>query len=176
MLEFEGWFTVEHWRDDKLLKELVIQNGITLEGKEGLLDVHFTSGIQSTAWYCGLLDTGYDDNDSTDTLVQAVAAEFTDYTIPTANAVKRADWSPGTQQVENVGGTDYVYIENAALMEFTITGLGGSADVYGIFITDTQLKGATTDTLWSTGAFTAGDLTVVNTDVVKVKYKVRIPY
>ena len=176
MIKVQGWFTVEQWRDDKLLKEFVVQNGITLGGKDDLLDVYFTNGTQITSWYCGLLDTGYSVADDTDIMSDAAAAEFTEYTVPVADATNRADWSPGTQQVENVSGTNYVYIENATLMEFTITGLGGAQDVYGAFIGSTQAKGATTGILWSTAAFTAGDLTVINTDVVKIKYKVRIPY
>ena len=67
-LNIEGHFRVEHWRNGKLIETYEGPNGITIEGKNFLLDVMFHADTACTIWYLSLIaNIGYTALDETDT-------------------------------------------------------------------------------------------------------------
>jgi hypothetical protein len=176
ILQVEGIFTIEHWRNNQMLKRLVQHNGIKNQGRAYLLNAGFSEpAISPQVMYIGLLNTGFTPNDTDDIYADISGWEFDEYTIG-GGAVNRATWDTDTIGLET-DGIDYRFIKNGTLIEYDVTGLGAAEAVYGIFVGGNQAKSdySLLQTLWSTGAFSGGDITVDNGDTLKVEYKVRIP-
>ena len=170
-----GRFKVEHWRAGKLIGEYEFSNGITNQGKNNLLDVHFHAATQITAWYLGMIDNdGYTALAAADTYQNIDQAgngwdEFTDYT-DAANGdstTTRPTWTEGAAASQA--------ITNASPVIFDIT---ASGTVKGLFlvggIAAAQTKGdhAADGILWATALFTTGDVAVNADDQLKVTYTV----
>jgi hypothetical protein len=175
-IDLSGRFNVELWRKGKRIDARSFPNGITIEGKNRLLDVAFHAQTQITTWYIALIDlTGYsalDETDIYDDINQAGNGwdEFDDYTDP-ANAD-----STTTRPVWTEGAAASKSITNASPVVFDITATG---TVKGIFIvggTNAQTKGdhtaGTANALWSTALFTGGDVAVENLDQLKITYTI----
>lgn len=171
-----GQFNVELWRRGKRIDARSFPNGITIEGKNRLLDVGFHATTQITTWYIGLIDlTGYSalaEDDIYDDIDQAGNGwdEFSDYTDP-ANAD-----STTTRPAWTEGAASNKVITNSSPVVFDITGTG---TVKGLFIvggTNAQTKGdhtaGTANALWSTALFSGGDVDVENLDQLKVTYTI----
>jgi hypothetical protein len=176
-LPLRGRFQVEHVRNGKVIGTYDFPNGITNEGKNHLLDVHF-HGTPSpiTTWYLGLIDNaGFSAlaaADIYDNINQAGNGwdEFSTYTDD-ANAdstVTRPTWTEGAASGQS--------ITNSSPVIFDITGTG---TVKGVFLaggTNAQTKGDHTagsaHKLWATALFTGGDVAVLNGDQLKVTYTV----
>ena len=155
-------------------------NNITNEGRTRLLNVMFNSGTPITAWWMGLVDstsfTAYAPGDSYAQIAGTNGwTENTSYTDDANgnSAVTRPVWGAGSATVAaNVAQTT-----NATPAVFDITS-GGSGTVKGLFIVGgaagAQTKGdhAASAILWAAAAFTAGDVTVLNGDQLKVSYSV----
>ena len=134
-------------------------NGITVEGKNHILDVQFDSEAQITSWYLGLIDnasyTGVDEDD-----VMASHAgwiEFTDYSEGTREA-----WAPAS-------ASDKIMLTDTAA-EYTITADG---TLKGVFVVSNNAKSGATGTLWSTAIFSSNKV-VENGDTLKVEYELEI--
>jgi len=165
-----GFFHIEHIRDGKTINEFNIHNGITIEGKNFILDVMFHGTSAAGTWYQGLIDnanyTALDETDTYDDIDQAGNGwdEFKSYTISASTTV-RATWDEAAASAKQ--------ITSSTQSVFDIT---ASGTVKGIFVvglgTNANLKGdhAADGKLWSTALFTGGDVAVQNGDQLKVTY------
>jgi hypothetical protein len=154
-----GRFVVEH-RDaeDKLKAVYDFPNGITDEGMNSLLDVHFHAATQITTWYIGLVDnSGWSAFADADTLSSHAGwSEFTSYT-----EANRVTWAEDAASSRS--------ISNSTTADFSINATG---NVKGIFVSSNNVKTTgTTGTLWSTAAFSSVVATA-NGDTLKVTYTV----
>ena len=170
-----GRFVVEHWRDGQRINEYHFDNGITDEGKNSLLDVHFDQATPIPTWYLGLIDnvgfTVLADDDTYDDIDQAGNQwdEYQDYTDPGNgdSTTTRPDWEPDAASGQS--------ITNSTVEQFDMTATG---TVKGIFvvggIANSNLKGdhAPGGVMWATALFSGGDVPVANGDTLKVTYTV----
>lgn len=159
-LKIKGRYPViEHWRNGKLLDTYMLDNDITNEGKNLILEIMFHDGTQiaSSSWFAGLIsNSGYTALAAADTMASHGGwTEFTGYSQST-----RVAWGPGAAASQQ--------ITNSTPMTFDIN---ASGTVKGIFITSNSAKSGTTGKLWATGLFTA-DVPVVNGDQLKITYAV----
>jgi hypothetical protein len=170
-----GRYIVEHWRDGERINEYHFPNGITNEGKNHLLDVHFHAVSAMTAWYMGLIDnSGYTALAATDVYDDIDQAgngwdEFKLYTDPGNgdSATTRPAWDEAAASAQS--------ITNNTVTVFDVT---GSGTVKGLFLcagTNANVKGdhtaGTAHKLWATALF-SGDVAVLNGDQLKVTYTV----
>jgi hypothetical protein len=171
---------VEHFRKGKKIAEYAMNNGITNQGLNDVLDVMFDSGAQKTAWYMGLINlsgfTALDATDTYDDIDQAGNGWDTFQNYTDANngdsTTTRPEWPP-----DEPSGQSITNSTTQAIFDITATGT-----VKGIFVVageaSTQTKGdhapGTTppNVLWSTALFSGGDVAVANGDQLKVTYTV----
>lgn len=175
-LPLRGRFQVEHIRDGKVIGTYDFPNGITNEGKNHLLDVHFHATSAITTWYLGLIDNaGFSAlaaADIYDNINQAGNGwdEFSTYTddANSDSTVTRPTWTEGAASGQS--------ITNASPIIFDITGTGTVKGVFLVGGTNAQTKGDHTagsaHKLWATALFTGGDVAVLNGDQLKVTYTV----
>jgi len=174
-LKVKGRYVVEHWRDGQRINEYQFPNGITNEGKDHLLNVHFNALAAMTAWYMGLVDnlnySALDATDLYDDIDQAGNGwdEFTLYTDAGNgdSAVTRPAWDEAAASAQS--------ITNNTVTVFDVT---GSGTVKGLFLcagTNANTKGdhtaGTAHKLWATALF-SGDVAVLSGDQLKVTYTV----
>ena len=172
IMKLQGFYTLEHWRGEKLLHSFSGHNGIKNVGKKYLLDTGFSSPVATPSlMYIGLLLNTFSSDDADDVIGDISTFEFTDYTI-SAGAVNRGLWNPAAAAEKVVGSTTYVYIINSTNIQYDITGAG---TLSGLFVSSAQAKSAYTGTLWSTADFTVGDITVANLDTLRISYEIRTP-
>jgi hypothetical protein len=175
----KGHFKIEHIRDHKSLATYEFDNGITIEGKNHLLDVTFHNSTACTTWYIGLINligyTGLSENDNYVGIDQAANGwdSFQSYTDDNnaASAVTRPEW------IENAASAKA--ITSGTVSIYTITANG---TVKGVFVVGEPAGGAAAPQtkgdhaagglLWSTALFTAGDVAVLIGDQLKVTYTV----
>jgi hypothetical protein len=150
---------IEHWRDGKLHDVYSLENDITNEGKNTILDVMFHDGSQiaSTSWFIGLIsNSGYSALAAADTMASHSGwTEFTGYSQST-----RVAWGPGAASSQST--------TNASPATFDIN---ASGTLKGIFVPSNSTKSGTTGKLWATGLFSA-DVPVSNGDQMKITYTV----
>lgn len=160
MLKVSGKFIAEHWRNGKKINEYEFKNGVTDEGINKLLDVMFHGVAAIATWYIGLIDDyGYSALAAADTMSSHAGwAECTEY-----DEAARQEW------VEDAASG--LSITNTTLATFTIN---ATTTLKGMFLSSGSAKSGTTGTLWCTGLFASGDVSVVDDDVIKVKYTVTI--
>ena len=137
-LKVKGQFHIEHIRDGEVINRFDITNGITIEGKNFLLDVGFHGGdgpAKITAWYIGLIDNaGYSALDETDTYDDIDQAsngwdEWPDYTDANngASAATRPDWKEGAASNKQIATDTPQAI-------YDVVGAGDGDTVKGVFI------------------------------------------
>lgn len=164
-LNLKGFYpAIQHFgRDDKgglFLKNIYsLENDITNEGKNEILDVMFSDATQTAAssWFIGLIsNSGYSALAAGDTMASHSGwTEFTGYSQST-----RVAWGPGNPASQS--------ITNATPATFDIN---ASGTLKGIFVTTNSTKSGTTGKLWATGLF-AADVPVSNGDQMKITYTV----
>lgn len=160
VLPVKGRFKLQHFRKSKLINEFEFDNGVTVEGKNFLLNEMFPhSGYTPSnpaTWYMGLIDnSGSPVLAETDTLVS-----HTGWTEFTAYSGTRKAWVPAAA-ASKVKGTTTV-------SSFVLT---ASATVYGAFIC--SVTSGTSGILFNTGAFE--NPSAFNTsDEIKLGYVVRL--
>lgn len=159
-LPFIGKHKVEHYRFGKLFDIYDINNGITNEGKNRILDTMFfgASQIAAASWYKGLIDlTSFSTLAAGDTMSSHAGwIELTSYTEAT-----RPGWGPGAASGQAT--------TNATPTTFSIN---ATCTCKGIFVVSNNTKGGTTGVLWATGTFSGGDVALVSGDQLKTTYTV----
>jgi len=159
-IRFNNYFKVRILRGDEIIFEDKFSNGVTIVGKNELLDTMFRAATQST-WYCGLIGAGTILSED-DTMSSHVSwTEFTDYTESV-----RQTWVTDAAVAASIQNPATAYIE------FTVN-VAGEAQIPGIFITSSNTKGGTSGVLWSTGFFNIAP-TPASGDVVQVQYIVNV--
>jgi len=167
-----GRFVVEHIREGKVIGKYEIDNAITNEGKNKLLNVMFHAVSAISTWYIGLVDgAGGPTLAAGDVYAQINGTnawdEFTAYDVAGPSSTDRGTWTEGTAASQS--------ITNASPVVFDITGAGS---VYGLFLVGggtaaiTKADAAGGGSLWAAAAFTSGTVTVGNGDQLKVTYTV----
>lgn len=150
---------IEHWRNGKLINTYSLNNGITNQGKNLILETMFNEETQVATgnWCIGLIsNSGYSALADADTMSSHSGwTEFTGY-----SQSNRVAWGQGTAASQA--------ITNASPATFDIT---SSGTLKGIFVTSNNTKGGTTGYLWATGLF-AADVPVENGDQMKITYTV----
>jgi hypothetical protein len=189
-LDCHGRVHVEHWRAGKLLAEFDVDNYITNQGRQYLLNLMFStgaSGVTASAialWYMGLVDSSGFSAFAQGDVYTGIAAtggspgngwsEFVSYTDDLGGGgATRPSWGAGASSVTS----NVAQVTNATTAVFDITAAG---TIVGLFIVGggsgtnakTQGNNTTGSTLWSAAAFTAGNVTVQNGDQLKVTYTV----
>ena len=158
-LILKGSFIAEHIRNGLKIGEYCGNNGITVVGKNLILDTMFgnsTPVAQIDPWYIGLID-----NSPAPVLVEAdTLASHAGWTELTAYAGTRKAWDDANA-ASKVKGTNA-----AAIFTFNAT-----KTVYGLMIA--SVTSGTSGILWSTGAFSTGPADFVNNDVLNVTYSLR---
>ena len=155
-----GRFTIQHIRDNKVINEFSVPNGIVDVGLNHILEDHFHAGTQVTTWYIGLIDSaGFSALNAGDTMASHAGwDENEDY------SGTRPQWTCGTAATRQ--------ITNAATVDFNIN--ADSLTIKGLFVcggTGASTKGAVTGTLWATAAF-GSNVALNDGDTLKVTYTV----
>ena len=155
MLNFKGVYTLEQFRDGRLINKITLPNGIVNQGKNNVLDVMFNNSSQTDPWYIGLIDAaGFSALASTDTL-----ASHPGWSEAVFTGARQA-WSPAAAANQRLTDT----------ATFTMTGAG---TVKGIFLCD-QAAGSA-GILWSTALSPVGDVAVIAADTLNIQYDLSIP-
>ena len=160
-LTFNNTFKVEQIRDGRLIAEYEMNNAVSNEGINSILNTYFGSAAKKAAWYLGLIDhTGYSTSAVADTM--SSHAGWTEFVTYAETA--RPTFVPTSSTAQSVTGT--------AVSEFTI-GTVSSQSIEGIFVTDNGTKGGTSGMLWATALFSAAAV-VLTGDVFRVTYTLRL--
>ena len=149
----ENYWTVECFRQGKLIWKTQYANLITTAGCTKLLDAAFVTGLAAPLWYVGLISTGavYAVGDTMGS--HAGWTELTNY-----SQTARPQWTGGTVSSGSVDNS-------AAKASFTIT---SAATVAGAFLADSSTKGGTSGTLYGEGSFSSGEQAVIGGDIVNI--------
>lgn len=160
MLKLKGKLHLQLIRNGSVILDFDINNLVTNEGKNDILEVAFNGGAQHSSWYFGIIDSaGFSANVVGDTMASHAGwAEWTNYDEAT-----RQEWGTGAASGQS--------ITNAAPATFTINAAG---TLHGAFITSSSVKGDATGVLWSTILFSAA-IPVVDNDELKLTYTVPYP-
>lgn len=159
MIPIFGRYRVQHWRDNNLINTSYFKNAIVDEGANNILDVQFGGTAASDPWNFGLIDdAGSPVLNNADTMgAHAGWTELTAYTEGTRQA-----W------VEDAAANRVK--TNTADAEFN---MNAANTVFGIFLSNDNVKGGTTGILWATAPFIT-PLDVANLDVLKIQYTLTV--
>ena len=151
-LEVGGVFTIEQFRDGKLIDKWEEKNIVTAEGLNNMLDNALLNAADGLSWYIGLFEGAHIPADGDTNAVPG----FTEVTVYTPAA--RVAWTGvlGSKQVTN----------SAAKAVFTMT---GTKTVTGAFLASTATQGAGVGVLFASSRFSA-DRSVIATDVLNITY------
>ncbi len=171
-INFKNQFKIEHYRDKKLIATYYLDNDITTEGKNFLLDVAFHNTTAANPWYITLINnTPTPTLAATDTYNSINQAgndwvEFTNYEVG-AVAI-RGTWDEGAASGgSSTNSTPLTFVIQAGggtVYGVAVVGLGANADVLGDHAADGKL--------WATAPFTGGAVTLSSSDELKVTYTV----
>lgn len=158
-LAFSNPFIVQQVRNGRVIRTVRGRNGVTVVGKNHILDVTFGKAspvTQVDPWYIGLIN-----NSPTPVLSESdTLASHTGWAEWTSYSGNRKTWDD-TDAASKIKGTN-----TAASFTINATGV-----LYGILIA--AVASGTSGVLWATGGFDS-TLSVVNTDVINVTYGVRL--
>ncbi len=174
-LDLTGRYVVDHFRNGERINSYHFPNGITNEGKNHLLNVHFNALAAMATWYMGLIDnlnfSALDATDIYDDIDQAGNGwdEFQLYTDAGNgdSATTRPNWDEATASAQS--------ITNSSVTVFDVTGSGTVKGLFLVAGTSSNVKGdhtaGTAHKLWATALF-SGDVAVLSGDQLKVTYTV----
>lgn len=152
----KGIYTVEHWRDGRLLSTEVSENVCTDEGLDALLDIMFHADTQITTWYCVISES----SDAADVGMTYASPTFTECTAYTGNRPAYDEAAASSQVTTNTAS------KAAFPMTDTKTIYGGGL-VGGGSAPDTKGNTAGGGTLFSYSKFTSSK-SVVNGDTLNL--------
>ena len=154
-----GWLRVECVRDGKVIWVDEGPNLIVTEGRNKMLDETLAGSTYTAAWYMGLTDNTPTIAAGDTMSSHAGWTETQNYDEATREALTFAAASSGSKAT-------------SADASFTIS--AGGDNVGGVFVTSVSTKGGTTGVLFSGKAFTGGNRTLVEADVLNVSYTVSL--
>lgn len=160
-LKLENTFTIEQFRDGKVIHTETISNAVTNAAIDDILDTYFGATAKKAGFFLGLIDsTGFTAAALTDTM--ASHAGWTEFV--TYNEAIRQGWTPSAAASQSITGS--------AVSEFTI-GTVASQTIHGLFVTDNNVKSGATGFLWSTALFSS-PAPVATADVFRVTYTLNL--
>lgn len=174
-LDLAGRYMVDHFRGGVRINSYHFPNGITNEGKNHLLNVHFNALAAISTWYMGMIDnlnfSALDATDIYDDIDQGGMGwdEFKLYTDAGNgdSATTRPEWDEASASAQS--------ITNNSVTVFDITGSGTVKGLFLVAGTTANVKGDHTagvaHKLWATALF-SGDVDVLSGDQLKVTYTV----
>lgn len=158
IVKISSVWTIEHWRQGRLLRTLVEKNICPDQFINHVLDSALAGGTQIDPWYMFI----YENNAS---LVSGMTySSHAAYTECTAYSGNRPVW-------DQAGVAAKVITNSASKASFTMTGtktIYGCGLVGGGTSADTKGDVAGGGTLGPVAAFTGGSVAVVDTDILKV--------
>lgn len=131
-----------------------VTNLVVNTGLDHMLDATLSAGSQITDWFIGLIDDSPTIDPGDTMSSHAGWSEVTAYDEAT-----RPQWSDG-------GVSNQTVSNSGTPAEFTISANG--TGIGGAFLASNSTKGGTTGTLFSATAFTGGDKTLGDDDVLRV--------
>jgi hypothetical protein len=154
-----GKFTVEHYRNGKLLKTYNFPNAITNVGAGYLLDTMFNGQTQiaQASWSIGLVDNA-----------SFTAFALTDTMASHSGWVENIAYSSATRIAWGSGNSSARTVTNATAVTFNIT---GTATLQGVFISSNNVQNGTTGILWTEALFSS-PIPVTSGDQIKISYSV----
>ncbi len=180
-INLHGRFRVEQFRDGMCIVDKEFDNGITVEGKNFLLNLAFHGASGPTkinTWYIGLVDnanfSAFDETDTYDDINQVGNAwdEWIDYTDAnnTNSTTTRPEWSEAAASSKSI-------TTDTPQAIYDVVAAGDGDVVKGVFICggadaqdkDDDTPGSPPNILWSTAAFSA-TINVQTSDQLKVTY------
>lgn len=152
----KGYYTIQCVKPNGDVRWVdTIENLIPNDALDHILDVVLASGVQITTWYLGLTD-GTPTPAAGDTMGSHTGwSEVTAYSEGV-----RQTWTPGSvasQSVDNSG----------TVASFSIN---GTVTIGGCFLASDSAKSGSTGTLYSVGAFSAGDKGASSGDTLNVTF------
>lgn len=157
----EGFYTVECRDSEGKVKWTErIENAVTTEGKNYVLDKAFSGTSYNATWYLGLHSTAAYTPTGNETYASKGVTEFTSYSNATRPTAAWAAAGSGSKAV-------------SPSASFSIN---GSGTVQGaILVTGSATKGDSTasagvNAMWSVGNFTGGSKAVTSGDTLSVSY------
>jgi len=167
--EIHGTYTAECYGPDGKLKwKDTIENVVTTEGKNDLLDKYFGT-VTRPVYYMGLISS---------VSYSAVAAGDTAAQINGTNGWKEANsstftptYSGGVRLTPAFAAASSGSKATSAAVAYAIT---SSGTVKGCFLANSSTLGGTTAPLYSAGTFTGGDKAVGNGDTLNVSYSASV--
>ena len=156
--KIKGKFRVEHIRDGKVIGIHDIKNAVVNEGLDAILDIMFHADTQITTWYLGLIGS-------------AVLADLlaTDTMASHPNWTEEQSYTEGVRQEWDEDAASGQEISNSTYVAFSIN---ATTTISGIFCCSDSTKGGSSGTLWATGLFTNGDVSVQSGDTLNVTYTI----
>lgn len=154
-MKIKGTWTLKAFDENgTLVGEQNWSNIVVDSGKNYLLDSGLAGAVAIASWYIGLT-AGTPTPNAGDTL--ASHAGWTEVTAYTEAA--RPTWSAGSVSGASVSNS-------SAAATFSIN--ADSTTIGGAFLASNNVKGGTTGTLYSIGAFASGDVTLNNGSTLQV--------
>ena len=151
----DGFYSLEHRRNGKILHQENIDNLVVDEGLEHILDILFKSGTQNSAWYLGIFEANY--TPAADDTALNIAARCTESTA--YDEAARVAFTSGAIAANAIDNT-------ASRAVFTIN---ATKTMYGVFLASTAAKQGTLGTLVSVASF-ATARPVISGDELLVTY------
>lgn len=144
--------------DGQIKWEDSIQNLVTTQGKNHLLETYFEGTTYSSTWYLGLVDG---------TTAPTFAAGDTAAQIGGSNGwVENDDYDESTRVAPNFNNAS----AGSKATTATAFSINATGTIAGCFLASVATKNSTSGTLYSAGAFTGGDKIVADNDTLNVTY------
>lgn len=157
-IDLHGHYVVKCYDADGNLKwEDEIDNLVTTEGKNDILDKYLEGSSYTAAHYLGLID-----NDS----FSAISSG--DTAASHSGWVEYTNYAESTRQQPSFSAASSGSKATSAAVSFTASGAGGT--VTGSFLSTNSTKGTTLGVLFSVGQFTGGNKTLASGDIINVTY------
>jgi len=161
-LKHKGIFTLDHYRDGKLLGTDSFENLIVTEGKDYVANSAYNNQVASQPnWFVALYGNNVAPSES---LTAATVASILGELNTEVSEATRPAWAPNaTNNGSSSSNSDAVAV-------FTMT---QDDTVYGAFFISNSTKGGTTGTLLAASAFSPSRAVQTN-DVLQLTYEIQL--
>ena len=157
--ELRGWFPFIKWKRLKLSLKWKdkTHNLVTNVGLQHAIDTEFESGSQVTTWYVGLTNT-------------SPSPAAGDTMASHAGWTENANYDESVRETYTSTRSNQTTSNSASKASFTID--TDSQTIGGAFICSDNTKSGSSGTLWCCAAFSGGDKSADDDDVINVQYDI----